>query len=72
MVPPFAESISEGDIRWVKEVGDSVDQDETVAEVETDKVGVGGVRGGPCKLCIDRVFITLTLLTAVVQSIIIY
>lgn len=37
-VPPFAESITEGDIRWIKEVGDSVGEDEPVAEVETDKV----------------------------------
>lgn len=49
--PAFAESISEGDIRWVKrefrnwnadfavlEVGDSVKEDELVAEIETDKV----------------------------------
>ncbi|MPC79116.1 Dihydrolipoyllysine-residue succinyltransferase component of 2-oxoglutarate dehydrogenase complex, mitochondrial [Portunus trituberculatus] len=39
-VPPFAESITEGDIRWIKAVGDSVREDEAVAEVETDKVGV--------------------------------
>ena len=41
-VPPFAESITEGDIRWIKAVGDSVREDEAVAEVETDKVGVLG------------------------------
>ena len=39
-VPPFAESITEGDIRWIKAVGDSVREDEAVAEVETDKVSV--------------------------------
>lgn len=39
-VPPFAESITEGDIRWIKAVGDSVREDEAVAEVETDKVGI--------------------------------
>lgn len=38
-VPPFAESITEGDIRWMKEVGDSVAEDEAIAEIETDKVG---------------------------------
>lgn len=38
-VPPFAESITEGDIRWIKEVGDRVSEDEPLAEVETDKVG---------------------------------
>lgn len=36
--PAFAESISEGDIRWVKAVGDFVQADELVAEIETDKV----------------------------------
>ena len=35
--PPFADSISEGDISWLKEVGDAVATDETVGEVETDK-----------------------------------
>lgn len=39
-VPPFAESISEGDIRWEKAVGDSVAVDEVVAEIETDKTTV--------------------------------
>ncbi|XP_066978427.1 dihydrolipoyllysine-residue succinyltransferase component of 2-oxoglutarate dehydrogenase complex, mitochondrial-like [Macrobrachium rosenbergii] len=37
-VPPFAESITEGDLRWVKEVGESFEEDEVIAEVETDKV----------------------------------
>jgi len=40
VVPPFADSISEGDLRWVKELGDAVAQDETVAEIETDKTTV--------------------------------
>ncbi|XP_045622025.1 dihydrolipoyllysine-residue succinyltransferase component of 2-oxoglutarate dehydrogenase complex, mitochondrial isoform X2 [Procambarus clarkii] len=39
-VPPFAESITEGDIRWIKEVGDSVSEDEPVAEIETDKTSM--------------------------------
>lgn len=39
-VPPFAESVTEGDLRWVKGVGDQVAEDETVAEVETDKTTV--------------------------------
>jgi len=39
-VPAFAESITEGDLRWVKAVGDQVALDETVAEVETDKTSV--------------------------------
>lgn len=47
--PPFADSISEGDIAWLKEVGDVVGADETVGEVETDKTSlpvnapVGGI-----------------------------
>jgi 2-oxoglutarate dehydrogenase E2 component (dihydrolipoamide succinyltransferase) len=40
VVPPFAESISEGDVRWEKNVGDHVNTDETVAEVETDKTSI--------------------------------
>ncbi|KAK4299099.1 hypothetical protein Pmani_028604 [Petrolisthes manimaculis] len=39
-VPPFAESITEGDIRWIKAVGDAVAEDEPVAEVETDKTSM--------------------------------
>ncbi|CAJ0939949.1 unnamed protein product, partial [Mesorhabditis belari] len=38
--PAFAESISEGDIRWSKQVGDFVKEDELVAEIETDKTSV--------------------------------
>ncbi|CAK8673622.1 dihydrolipoyllysine-residue succinyltransferase component of 2-oxoglutarate dehydrogenase complex, mitochondrial-like [Clavelina lepadiformis] len=38
--PAFAESISEGDVRWEKAVGDSVEEDETVAEIETDKTSI--------------------------------
>ncbi|XP_069684453.1 dihydrolipoyllysine-residue succinyltransferase component of 2-oxoglutarate dehydrogenase complex, mitochondrial isoform X2 [Periplaneta americana] len=39
-VPPFAESVSEGDVRWEKAVGDSVAEDEVVLEIETDKTSV--------------------------------
>ncbi|XP_039283447.1 dihydrolipoyllysine-residue succinyltransferase component of 2-oxoglutarate dehydrogenase complex, mitochondrial [Nilaparvata lugens] len=39
-VPPFAESVSEGDIRWTKAVGDAVIEDEVVCEIETDKTSV--------------------------------
>ncbi|VDP66024.1 unnamed protein product [Echinostoma caproni] len=39
-VPPFAESVSEGDIVWKKAVGDQVRVDEVVAEIETDKTNV--------------------------------
>merc|ERR1712055_766197 len=34
--PAFADSISEGDIRWEKAVGDSVSEDEVLCEIETD------------------------------------
>lgn len=37
----MAESISEGTLRsWSKQVGDSVEADEEVATIETDKVSV--------------------------------
>lgn len=38
--PPFAESITEGDFRPEKEIGEQVDVDDVVAEVETDKTGI--------------------------------
>ncbi|VDD89592.1 unnamed protein product [Enterobius vermicularis] len=38
--PEFAESISEGDIRWMKQKGDYVTEDELVAEIETDKTSL--------------------------------
>lgn len=38
--PQLAESLSEGDIRWEKAVGDTVAEDEVVCEVETDKTSV--------------------------------
>ncbi|MCP9264443.1 Dihydrolipoyllysine-residue succinyltransferase component of 2-oxoglutarate dehydrogenase complex, mitochondrial [Dirofilaria immitis] len=38
--PAFAESISEGDIRWMKQKGDFVNRDDLVAEIETDKTTV--------------------------------
>ncbi|XP_071962653.1 dihydrolipoyllysine-residue succinyltransferase component of 2-oxoglutarate dehydrogenase complex, mitochondrial-like [Antedon mediterranea] len=38
--PPFAESVSEGDVRWDKAVGDFVKEDETVGEIETDKTAI--------------------------------
>ncbi len=40
-VPTMAESISEGTLKqWNKAVGDFVEQDEEIATIETDKVGV--------------------------------
>jgi len=38
--PAFADSISEGDLRWEKAVGDTVDVDEVICEIETDKTSV--------------------------------
>ncbi|KAK3907630.1 Dihydrolipoyllysine-residue succinyltransferase component of 2-oxoglutarate dehydrogenase complex, mitochondrial [Frankliniella fusca] len=38
--PAFPESVSEGDIRWEKAVGDQVSEDEVVCEIETDKTSV--------------------------------
>ncbi|XP_055729450.1 dihydrolipoyllysine-residue succinyltransferase component of 2-oxoglutarate dehydrogenase complex, mitochondrial-like isoform X4 [Salvelinus fontinalis] len=38
--PPFSESITEGDVRWEKAVGDSVKEDEVVCEIETDKTSL--------------------------------
>ncbi|CRK89904.1 CLUMA_CG003635, isoform A [Clunio marinus] len=40
-VPPFADSVSEGDVRFEKKVGDAVAIDEVVMEIETDKTTVG-------------------------------
>ncbi|XP_046643129.1 dihydrolipoyllysine-residue succinyltransferase component of 2-oxoglutarate dehydrogenase complex, mitochondrial-like [Daphnia pulicaria] len=40
MVPPFADSISEGDVRWDKAVGDTVQEDEEVCHIETDKTSI--------------------------------
>lgn len=40
-VPPFADSVSEGDIKFDKKVGDAVAADEVVMEIETDKTTVG-------------------------------
>lgn len=39
-VPQLAESLSEGDLRWAKNVGDHVAVDEVICEVETDKTAV--------------------------------
>lgn len=35
--PTFPDSVTEGDIMWIKEVGDAVDEDEVIGEIETDK-----------------------------------
>ncbi|MFN7982585.1 MAG: lipoyl domain-containing protein [Vicinamibacterales bacterium] len=39
LMPQMGESITEGTIvRWIKQVGDSVDRDEPLFEISTDKV----------------------------------
>ncbi|TMW50561.1 hypothetical protein DOY81_004347 [Sarcophaga bullata] len=40
-VPPFADSVSEGDVKFTCKVGDYVKVDQTVMEIETDKTTVG-------------------------------
>lgn len=40
VVPPLAESLSEGDIKFEKSVGDVVTEDELLANVETDKTSI--------------------------------
>lgn len=35
--PTFPDSVQEGDIAWLKEVGDAVEEDEVIGEIETDK-----------------------------------
>lgn len=38
--PTFPDSVSEGDVRWQKKVGDAVAEDEVIAEIETDKTSM--------------------------------
>lgn len=38
--PPFADSISEGDVKIERQIGDFVNEDESVIEVETDKTAI--------------------------------
>lgn len=40
VVPPLAESLSEGDIKFEKSIGDTVTEDDLVASVETDKTSI--------------------------------
>ena len=38
-MPPLGESVTEGTVtRWLKQVGDRVEQDEPLVEIATDKV----------------------------------
>ncbi|XP_046829543.1 dihydrolipoyllysine-residue succinyltransferase component of 2-oxoglutarate dehydrogenase complex, mitochondrial [Vespa crabro] len=47
VVPAFAESVSEGDVRWEKKVGDLVKEDDVLCEIETDKTSVPVPSPGP-------------------------
>ncbi|XP_031340541.1 dihydrolipoyllysine-residue succinyltransferase component of 2-oxoglutarate dehydrogenase complex, mitochondrial-like isoform X2 [Photinus pyralis] len=38
--PEFPDSVSDGDLRWKKKVGDAVTSDEVIGEIETDKVAL--------------------------------
>ena len=41
LVPPLGESITEATVaKWLKQVGETVDSDEPLVELETDKVNV--------------------------------
>lgn len=40
VVPPLAESLSEGDIKFEKAIGDDVAEDELLASIETDKTSI--------------------------------
>ncbi|XP_057315483.1 dihydrolipoyllysine-residue succinyltransferase component of 2-oxoglutarate dehydrogenase complex, mitochondrial-like [Hydractinia symbiolongicarpus] len=53
--PPFAESVTEGDVRWEKEVGDTVAEDEVVGEIETDKTALPIV--SPASGVIEELFV---------------
>ncbi|KAL5008459.1 hypothetical protein ScPMuIL_014040 [Solemya velum] len=52
--PPFAESITEGDVRWERAVGDYVKEDDVVCEIETDKTGIPVV--SPCAGVVEELF----------------
>ncbi|XP_046848376.1 dihydrolipoyllysine-residue succinyltransferase component of 2-oxoglutarate dehydrogenase complex, mitochondrial-like [Xenia sp. Carnegie-2017] len=38
--PPFPDSVTEGDIRWEKEEGEAIEEDEVIGEIETDKTAL--------------------------------
>lgn len=40
VVPPLAESLSEGDLKYEKQVGDLVKEDDVLASIETDKTSI--------------------------------
>ncbi|ESO85419.1 hypothetical protein LOTGIDRAFT_154916 [Lottia gigantea] len=54
--PAFAESITEGDIRFEKVVGDFVNEDELVGEIETDKTNVA--LNAPCAGVIEELLVS--------------
>ncbi|XP_043271481.1 dihydrolipoyllysine-residue succinyltransferase component of 2-oxoglutarate dehydrogenase complex, mitochondrial [Venturia canescens] len=47
VVPAFADSISEGDVRWERKAGDQVKEDDVLCEIETDKTSVPVPSPGP-------------------------
>jgi len=53
--PPFAESITEGDVRWEKEVGDEVKVDEVIGEIETDKTALPII--SPCAGVLEELIV---------------
>lgn len=40
VVPPLAESLSEGDVKFEKSIGDVVTEDDLIASIETDKTSI--------------------------------
>ena len=62
--PTFPESVADGTVaNWVKKEGESVQQDEVIAEIETDKVVlevVAPVNGTSSKIVIQEVEIFIS------------
>lgn len=60
-MPAFADSISEGDVRWEKKVGDQVKEDDVLCEIETDKVKRKYLLSKTRKtlICVETVLLTV-------------
>merc|ERR1712000_691083 len=54
-VPSMGDSITSGEVSWVVEVGDEVEADDTVCEIETDKIGLE-VRAPQSGKIVERLF----------------
>ncbi|CAD7093698.1 unnamed protein product [Hermetia illucens] len=54
-VPPFADSVSEGDVKFTVKVGDAVKMDDVVMEIETDKTTVSVPC--PCHGIIEEIYV---------------